>query len=170
MKIDLTPIIKEVRTVDDVRMLRAGLEALEMNLYGVGIKSWHNVLAKVLPEKFSVQLKDLLAQLPAEQQPETIRELLADLKKAIGKFKTLKIDLAFEPANEVIDQLNFWVDEKLGLAVALDIGYEKTLIGGARIIFAGRYGDFSAAKYLEDILRREKGNILKEITGRNLSQ
>lgn len=168
MKIDVTPIIQKTRTVDDVRILRVGVEALEMNLYGVGIKSWHNVLDKVLPEKFSVQLKDLIAQLPVEQQPETIRELLADLKNAISKFRLLKIDLAFEPTNEVIDQLNFWVDEKLGLEVVLDIGYEKTLIGGARIIFAGRYGDFSAAKSLADILRREKKNILKEITGRNL--
>ena len=161
MKIDITPIIKETRTTDDVRILRAGIEALEMSMHGLGAKSWHNVLDKVWPEKFSVYLKDSLAQLPVAEQPETIRELLADLKNAVNKFKTVKIDLAFEPTNEVIDQLNFWVDEKLGLEVVLDIGYEKTLIGGARIIFEGRYGDFSVAKYLEDILRREKGNILK---------
>lgn len=161
MKIDLTPIIKETRTIDDVRVLRAGVEALEMSMHGLGEKSWHNVLDKVLPEKFSVHLKDWLAPLPAAQQPETLKELLVDLKNALSKFRPLKIDLAFEPTNEVIDQLNFWVDEKLGLEVALDIGYEKTLIGGVRIIFAGRYGDFSMAKYFEDILSREKENILK---------
>lgn len=161
MKIDLTPIIKETRTKDDVRILRAGIEALEMNLYGVGIKSWNNVLAKILPERFSAPLKNLAVQFPLEQQPEIIKEILADLKNIISKFRPLKIDLAFEPTNEVIEQLNLWVDEELGLEVVLDIGYDKTLIGGARIIFEGRYGDFSVAKYLEDSLSREKENILK---------
>ncbi len=170
MKTDFTSIIKEVRTKEDLRILRAGVEALEMNLYGVGIKSWNNVLDKVLPEKFSVHLKDLTVQLRPEQQSETIRELLSDLKKAINKFKTLKIDLAFEPTNEIIDQINFWVDEELGLETVLDLGYEKTLIGGVRMVYGGRYGDFSIAKSLEDKLSREKGNILKEIMGRSLSQ
>lgn len=168
MKIDITPIIKETRTVDDLRIIRAGIEALEMGLYGIGIKSWHNVLDKVLPEKFSVHLRDLLAGWPVAEQQEVLKELLAELKSVISKFKTLKIDLAFEPTNEVINQLNFWVDEKLGLEVVLDLGYEKTLIGGARIIFKGQYGDFSTVKLLEDILRREKKSILQEVTDRNL--
>jgi len=165
MKIDLSPIIKETRTKDDVRMLRAGIEVLEMNLYGVGAKSWDSVLDKILPERFSANFKDLLAQFSEAEQPEAIKEILSDLKKAVSKFRPLKIDLAFEPTNEIIDQLNFWVDEELGLEVVLDIGYEKTLLGGARIAFAGKYGDFSAAKMITEILQSEKEKILKEITG-----
>lgn len=169
MKIDITPIIKEVRTKDDVETLHAGIEALEMNLYGAGAKSWNNTFDKILPERFSTYLRDSMVGFSLEQQLEITKVLLADLKKAISKFKPLKIDLAFEPTNEVIEQLNLWIDEKLGLEVVLDISYEKTLLGGARMIFGGRYGDFSAAKYFEDVLEREKENILKEVTGRTLS-
>ena len=40
MKIDITPIIKETRITDDVRILRAGIEALEMSMHGLAQMSF----------------------------------------------------------------------------------------------------------------------------------
>lgn len=152
-------IIKEIRTSDDLRSFRAGLEELEMNTYGTGEKAWGSVLESAFPERFATPLIKFFGELPPEERLAKFKEMLPALKNEVNKMRVLKIDLAFEPTGEVVESLNQWVDQELGLDVVLDIGYEKILLGGARLAFGGKYGDYSAAKYLENILSEEKQKI-----------
>lgn len=152
-------ILREVRTKDDLLSLENGLRELEVNLYGSGEKSWENVLASVWPKKFSVSLLKILGEAPPAEQQAKLKELLPALKNILGGVRALKIDLAFEPSDALIENLNQWVDENLGYDVVLDIGYEKILLGGARLAFEGKYGDFSASKILAEILQGEKKHI-----------
>lgn len=163
MKTNNISIIKEIRTKDDLMFLRAGLEDLGRNIYSTGEKTWEEVLKNALPERFSAPLLKLCGELSPEERLAKFKELLPELADDISKMRVLKIDLVFEPTGGMVESLNNWVDEELGYEVVLEIGYEKTLLGGARLVFGGKYGDFSAAKYLENILLNEKERILQDL-------
>ena len=166
METNSISIIKEVRTKEDLRSLQIGLEELALNIYGTGEKAWEKILENALPERFSAALLKLLGELPPEERLTKFKEILPELKNKIAQMRVLKIDLAFEPTGEFLEDLNQWIDQELGLEVVLDVGYEKALLGGARMALDGKYGDFSAARLLENILLDEKEKILQELIGK----
>ena len=72
------------------------------------------------------------------------------LKGLVKKFKVIKLVLAFDPTRKTIEKIHNFIKNTLGVGYILDIEVSGEILGGAIVIFNGRYSDFTVKKMIED--------------------
>jgi F0F1-type ATP synthase delta subunit len=82
------------------------------------------------------------------------------LKILIKKLKVIKLVLAFDPTRKTIERIHNFVKENIGIGYILDIEVYKEVLGGAIIIFNGKYKDSTLKKSLEEVCRSRRSEIL----------
>lgn len=87
-------------------------------------------------------------------------EYLRDLKSRLENLKVLDLVLAFEPTDTSIDKFFNFVTENLGEGVVLNITLDKSILGGAKIIWEGRYRDFTLLRVFDEEFRSRKEEII----------
>jgi len=87
----------------------------------------------------------------------TVTGFFETLKKLVKKFKVIKLALAFDPSYKTITNIHNFVKDTVGIGYILDIEVSEDLLGGAVVIFNGKYNDFSLKKSIEDTFREKGG-------------
>ena len=72
------------------------------------------------------------------------------LKELLKKLKVIKLVLAFDPTRKTIENIHNFVKNIAGIGYILDIEISEDVLGGAVIIFNGKYYDFTLKKSIED--------------------
>lgn len=103
----------------------------------------NNELAHKIMQIFSKNNLDL-------NDKNTVINFFKTLKELLGKFKVIKLILAFDPTRKTIGNIHNFVKNTLGVGYILDIEVSEDLLGGAVIMFNGKYADFSLKKTIED--------------------
>lgn len=91
---------------------------------------------------------------------ETVKNDLSQLKKILKSFKVIKLSIAFYPSREIIEKVSKWIKSNLGAEYLLDIEVNKSIIGGAIIVFNGKYRDMTLRKTLEETFANKNKEIL----------
>jgi F0F1-type ATP synthase delta subunit len=78
------------------------------------------------------------------------------LKELIQKLKIIKLVLAFKPTQKTIENIHNFIKESIGIGFILDIEVTEDILGGAVIMFNGKYSDFSLRKSLEDAFEAKR--------------
>jgi len=82
-----------------------------------------------------------------------LREIISELKQEVPNIHQVKFVLAFQPIPSFVDVLFLWVSNNLGKDLLVNYEVNASIIGGAIIIYKGRYLDYSSAplisKYFE---------------------
>jgi F0F1-type ATP synthase delta subunit len=81
------------------------------------------------------------------------------LKTLLKKFKIVKLVLAFDPTRKTIEHIHSFIENAIGVGYILDIEVSEDVLGGAIIIFNGKYYDFSLKKNIEDAFEKRKEDI-----------
>lgn len=76
-------------------------------------------------------------------------DFLETLKKLLKKFKIIKLILAFDPTLKTIENIHNYVKDTIGTGYILDIEVAKEILGGAIVMFNGKYKDFTLKKSIE---------------------
>jgi F0F1-type ATP synthase delta subunit len=92
---------------------------------------------------------------------DTVIDFFETLKDLLNKFKVIKLVLAFNPTYKIITNIHNFVKDTIGVGYILDIEISEEILGGAIIIFNGKYCDFSLKKDIEDTFEKRQGNILQ---------
>ncbi|MFH1536274.1 MAG: F0F1 ATP synthase subunit delta [Patescibacteria group bacterium] len=118
-------------------------------------------LQKVLEKSIDVTTCQALKKDYPEfgKNPLETRMVLENLKSSLRKVKVLKIYMAFEPTQKIIDKINNWAKENILQKVLLDFVKDESLLGGAAIEFDGLYRDFSLRKTLNEVFQNKKEEI-----------
>ena len=69
--------------------------------------------------------------------------------------------IAYEPSEDAIDRFYSFITAACGRRIILDIGYAPDIIGGAVVIYRGKYRDFSFKNIFEKEFEKESAKILK---------
>lgn len=85
---------------------------------------------------------------------------LDKVEELIIKMPNVSLILAFEPSEGAVERFYSKISEATGKQVLLDIVYEPQIIGGAVIIFNGRYRDYSFKKIFNLEFERGRNKIL----------
>jgi len=158
----LKNIILKIRTTEERDSLYQGLEALEEVQYRLDSDEEKKIIQTKIPSVVAADLQEVLHDSFYEKIPARKNEFLQKLKDRLNSLRILKIDLSFEPKVETIQRISRFLKENVGDDVILDIGFDRTIVGGARIIFGGRYFE----ETLDKILAREfeqNRNIIVEM-------
>lgn len=154
-------LITSLKTVEEVDNLASEIDNLETSLFksskmslDKAIESISIITGKKIMEIFSKNNLDM-------NDKELIRDFLETLKDLIKKFKVIKLILAFDPSLKTIQNIHEQVSEKLGIGYILDIEIDESVLGGAVIIFNGKYKDFTLRKAIDEVFASKKEEILK---------
>lgn len=155
---DLITSLKTVQEVDDL--------ALEIDtLTSALFKSEKVLLEKALTsisEETAKKITEIFEKFNLDMADKTlIRDFLDTLKGLIKKFKVIKLILAFDPTRKTIENIHEAVSESIGIGYILDVEIDESVLGGAVVIFNGKYKDFTLRKSLEEVFANKNEGILK---------
>ena len=158
-------IITSLKTKDDLDQLASQVDTLLASIFETKNQSFDNALRSVSLET-TKKIKEALAKNGMDiENKEVIRNFLLGLKKLLGKFKTIRLIIAFELSEKVIENIHNWVSSNLGEGYILDIETNQSLIGGAIIVSPnGQYRDLTVKKNLEDVFSANKEEILTQMS------
>ncbi|OGK25199.1 hypothetical protein A3A46_01745 [Candidatus Roizmanbacteria bacterium RIFCSPLOWO2_01_FULL_37_13] len=126
------------------------IDELKESLYNKRID-----LDKKMNELFSFEMKEKIRSYSWQEQvnlndPESFGKFLLNLRSHIKNMPIVTFRIAFKPNGEIVDEVSGWFVENYGKNILLDFVYDKSLIGGAVIIFNQKSRDFSLKKRLEE--------------------
>lgn len=158
------PIVRDVRTKDERDKFLESISGLEAALFRSSPDALEKILSTQLPEHTASVIRDICARPEFKNNSGALRALLRDVKNTLDAFLLLKLTFAFKPSEEMINRLHEWTQQNLGMGVALDIGYDASILGGARIIFNGKYKEMTLAQMITETMAKEKATIMGMIT------
>ena len=156
-------ILERVRTKEERDEVSLAVESIGGSAYtpkGIGTE---DILKMRMPYRFSRFLEEVTQSWAPEKGADDWAEFLRDLKKKLGAMEILKIDLGVEPNEELISQIHSWVHRELGGGIVLDIHSDKTILGGIRAIYRGRYITLTLKDRILETMNRDKQKILEKI-------
>jgi F0F1-type ATP synthase delta subunit len=140
----LTLILRMVRTRQDQVKLLEQLGQLDQSQYKTGDQGFDYALKSVV----SLELAGIISEMLKEGI--SIKDLLQKIIDAVKNLQTLKLTIAVNPSEKMIDEIHHWMDQNLPAGIILEIEVDKKIIGGAKISWGGKYGDFSAISKWEN--------------------
>lgn len=159
----MIPLVRMIRTKEEKDTLRDQMIALEATFFRPESEDFETILKTRLPKHIAAAMRNIFSQPSLKDNPGAVKEFFQNLKDMIDALPLLKLSLSFNPSEEMIGRLHEWVEENLGIGILLDISYDTLILGGARIIFQGRYKELTLSQMITDVLAKEKTNVLKLI-------
>ena len=155
----MMPLVADLRTKDERDLLRNEIAELEAAVFRSDPKAMEKILTSHFSEHLASAMRKIFQDPLFKDNPESLRNFFHDLRNTIDRLPLLKLSIAFNPSEEMIARLHEWIQKNLGPGVVLDISYDSMMLGGVRIIFAGRYKEMTLAQMITEILIKEKTTI-----------
>lgn len=83
--------------------------------------------------------------------PEKNISFLQNLKSFLQKIPQVKVELAFLPKRDFLEKIYSILEKEVGRKIILDIVFNPEILGGVRLEFGGKYGDFSLLKKFNEL-------------------
>src|SRR3989344_8985163 len=116
-------IISYIKTTQDLNEISSEIESLLVSIFETENQSFDNALRSINAET-ARKIKETLAKnglditnkssTESVLDKEVIRNFLTGLKNLLGKFKTIRLIIAFEPSSQTIENIYNWVLSNLG--------------------------------------------------------
>lgn len=153
-------IITSIKTVVRMNSLLSEIDHVLESLFITAPKSLENTFKEISFDT-ATKLKEILKKKGLNlEDKENIKDLLAVLKELLKKFKVIKLTLAIDPSYKTIENISKWVSLNLGEGYLLSTETDETLIGGAVVVFNGRYNDLTLKKNLRTVFNTKRNEIL----------
>ena len=153
-------LLKSIKTVDELNQFSSEIDNLLSALFKTQEKFFLLALEKIGIEN-SQNLKEAFAKNSIDlKNKELIKDFLEKLKAELGKQKSLKIIIAFEPSAQTVEHIHNWTEANLGPGFVLDLSFDQTFLGGAIVAFNGEYRDLTVKKMLLQIFETKRKEIL----------
>ena len=156
-------IITSLKTTEEINNLSLEIDDLQTSLFKSEKMSLDKAIdaisvttGKKITEVFSKNNLDM-------NNKELVRDFLETLKDLIKKFKVIKLVISFDPTPKTIDNIHGFICENIGIGYILDIEIDESILGGAVVIFNGKYNDFSLRKSLDEVFTNKREDILQPI-------
>ena len=159
----MLPLLRHIRTKEEGEDFRGHVAELEAALFRSDSKGLESILRAKFSENMAEAMRTIFQHPEFINHPEAMRTFFKDLMRMLESLPLLKLTLAFRPTEAMTDRLHDWVSQNLGNGILLDIGYDPSILGGARMIVGGKYKQIILAQMITDVLAKENTAIKKII-------
>jgi len=143
-------LLSLARTKDEAQEISKELDIVSEALYQNRPEALEEVLNKKIRADVAKVLRDDFAK--GFNKEKYINEIKETLKKS----KIISLTIAFEPREETLVKLGSWVKKNLREGILLDISKDEAIVGGAQVISAGNFRDFSLRKKIKEFIISQK--------------
>lgn len=154
-------LITSLRTTQEVADFITEIDTLMLAFYKSAKPSFKKALdsistdsARKIMQVFDKNKLDI-------NDKDVVVDFFETLKKLMKKFKVIKLVLAFDPTLKTIANIHNIIKDIIGIGYVLDIEVSAEILGGAIVIFNGKYNDFSLKKKIEDAFALKSKEILQ---------
>jgi F0F1-type ATP synthase delta subunit len=161
MAMDLSTIIREASTKDEVVEVVNQLEKVKAALYATE----EQVLARVIDEEVSREVAEVVEPLIKAKTREAIAQEVDEMIDQLREMSVLHITLAIHPTRNVIRKIQDWLRDRAAFSGVISIDYDPQLMGGAIIASEGHYID-ATVRGVFDKKAEEYQVTIREIFGK----
>lgn len=148
-------VIAQIKTTESAGIFKEELELLLRSLY-LGSNAFGLTLKTKVRAKVSNHIKRAISE-----EDINIEKFLKGLIESVEKVPTVRLVITYEPTEDAIDRFHSFIINACQRYVFLNIGYSPDNIGGAVIIYEGRYRDYTFKRIFEREFQSNRDNILK---------
>jgi len=123
-------------------------------LYHVDLIKFEDTLSKFIRVRVATEIKKIL-QAGAIVKNEEVKRVLSDAYRTICALPILRLTLAFEPSEAVINGFSYWSRNNLKPGILLDLSLDRNLVGGAVIAYEGKFYDYSLRNKVKQIFEMD---------------
>ena len=149
-------LIQDLTTKREAERLLGEIEIIKKGLFVTGEGAMDSLLKNKVRAETAKAIREVFSKTDIDK-----RKYLDGLEEAINRMPNVTLILAFEPSEGAIERFYSKIIESTGQRVLLNIVFESQIIGGAVIIFNGRYRDYSFKKVFEIEFGKSREKILK---------
>jgi len=157
-------LITSLKTTQEVESFVSEIDTLMFEFYNTKGLLIHKALDSISFGTVGKIMQAFLKNNLDIYNKDTFVSFFQTLKILIKKLKVIKLVLAFDPTRITIEKIHNFVKENIGMGYILDIEVYHDVLGGAIVIFNGKYKDFTLKKNLEEIYRLRRSEILPNRT------
>ena len=129
-KMDFSPIIKQLVTVDQANDLLSELENLSKSIYLTGNKFSGNL------KKIDIRYYNaLFGLLEKNDKKEVLKKLIEEIKK----LPIVNVNLSFYPSFQLVEKMSDWLEESIGKKGLIFIKNKQELFTKVEIEYNGSY-------------------------------
>jgi F0F1-type ATP synthase delta subunit len=157
-------LITSLKTTQEVESFVSEIDTLMFEFYNTKGLLIHKALDSISFGTVGKIMQAFLKNNLDIYNKDTFVSFFQTLKILIKKLKVIKLVLAFDPTRRTIEKIHNFVKENIGIGYILDIEVYHDVLGGAIVIFNGKYKDFTLKKNLEEVYRLRRSEILPNRT------
>jgi len=83
--------------------------------------------------------------------PHQLEKGLENLYSEVRKVPVVRLNLGIHIPERMVDEILLWVQETLGTPALIDYDVNSYLLGGAKITYGGRFGDYTLRKKVDAV-------------------
>ncbi len=156
-------IITTLKTTQEVGNFVSEIDTLMLTFFKSEKASMKEALS-LISESYAKKIMEVFSKNNLNiNDRDTVRNFFETLKGLIKKFKVINLVLAFDPTFRTIENVHNFVKETIGVGYILDIEVSESILGGAIVIFNGKYSDFSLKKTIEDVFETKKQDVYQAL-------
>lgn len=141
-----------VRTRFEANQLLAELDVLERALFKIGDGDFNSTIQKSI----RISTANALSKIFATDSKEIALKTLRDHVNAL---KYLRLTIAYEPTSESIEKIFIWIKQNIGPGIAMELTYDKTILGGAVIEYAGKIQSYTLKQKVDNYFLTHNVNV-----------
>lgn len=146
-------LIELTRTTEDVVKLEEEIDLLLQSIYHVDKQMFEETLERQVRIRVAMEIRKLIQQAKSSKKEE-VKALLSDAYRTVCVLAILQLTLAFEPSEIVIGNISRWARQNLAAGILLDLSLDRSILGGALIMYHGKFYDFTLRKKLNEIFEK----------------
>ena len=149
-------ILAQIRTKEELDELIAEVQILLNALYQNGGEAFDSLLKTKVLQKHSKVFVEVFSKDGIDK-----KTYLNGLNAKLNKIEFVSIKISFEPSDDFLDRLSYFVKKNSSLETVLDIAFDPATLGVAELIYKGNYRDYSFNKIFEQEFQKSRAEILK---------
>ena len=163
-----TTLLENIHTREELQTTLNQVDAVLVSIFQTEktgkVLSLGEILEKVAGVKMSQIVKaEIEDQKINVDDTFALKTYFEKLRTELAQVKIFQVTLAIDPGFNLVREISNWVHKNVDPDVILDIAVDSSLLGGATIIYGGKYYNNSLRNIIEQTLSKSKQNILKDI-------
>ena len=151
-------LVEMIRTTEDLQQFEIETDILIQSMYHINAGLFEKVLKESVRYTIAREIRKLLNNNPTPSKEE-VKGILTEILGILQKLPVLQFILAYEPTEMNIISFSRMARDQIDNGVLLSISYDRSLIGGAVIIYKGKYFDLSLRQKLKEMFEERRVEI-----------
>jgi len=143
-------LITSLKTTQDVASFVSEIDTLVYAFFKSEKSSTENALSSISADSARKIMQVFSKNNLNINDKDTVVNFFNTLKELLKRLKVIKLVLAFDPTRKTIENIHNFVKDTVGAGYILDIEVSGEVLGGAIVIFNGKYNDFTLKKRVEE--------------------